>query len=456
MTLRVLVVTNRKRRDVDSLRSRLGGPMRTLRLRTSKMLPASEFLELTECRSEVVLLDSNSVNGQTADVLAWCVQMGVAVVQEKIGQRGKINLTNVEEWMKANKRDVGATVVEFPGKATEPNAVPVEAAVEVVEVNHTGPVVDIVRVPFDGGVIEAVKRDDGIWTVFKPMCETLGVDTQAQWRRIQREPWGKSSTAILAVVAADGKVREMNALRADMLAAWLFGVQTGSIREDLRPKLDKLKNEGAKVLGAYFTPVAAEAAGVDVEAIGAALMQTGKQLREQRDRIAQLEAHMPIAAREAVAPVAAEVAHVESSLRAEIRALEDKLKGIEIGIGNGLHNPPDGEPQPLRTMERLSTKERQELCRLAYLTCQIMAAPFEPRGTDENEARVNWYRTCVWEDVAESLGHRFLFATRDEVSAIAKTIRESAAGVLERTKGKAIPPSYLSNFRAQIRGRKTK
>lgn len=137
MTLRVLVVTNRKTRDVDSLRSRLGGPMRALRLRTSKLVTAKEFLDLTECKSEVVLVDSNSVNGQTGDVLTWCAQMGVAVVQEKIGRRGKINLTNVEEWMKANKRDVGATVVELPGKATEPNAVPVEAAVEVAEANHT-------------------------------------------------------------------------------------------------------------------------------------------------------------------------------------------------------------------------------------------------------------------------------------------------------------------------------
>ncbi len=181
-------------------------------------------------------------------------------------------------------------------KIATPEAIPLE--------EDPGPVVDIVRVPFDGGHIEAVKRDDGIWTIFKPMCETLNIDAEGQRQRIMRESWAKGTTCKLQAVAADGKVREQFALRADMIAAWLFGVQTGSIREDLRPKLDKLKNDAAKVLGAYFTPAAAEAAGIDVEAIGAALLQTGRQLREQRDRIAQLEAHVPIAAQEAVKPLA--------------------------------------------------------------------------------------------------------------------------------------------------------
>jgi hypothetical protein len=96
----------------------------------------------------------------------------------------------------------------------------------------------------------------------------------------------------------------MEAIRADMLAPWLFGVQLASVAPEKRPALEALKLEGAKVLSAYFTPQAAKAAGVDIGAIGRALV-------EADERFKRLEAAIP----EAIAPVMDAVKELDGKLR---------------------------------------------------------------------------------------------------------------------------------------------
>lgn len=293
---KAIVVAN----ETNSAKKAFGKRLESIGLEVAEWVRLDRFLNghVRPEGVELVIFNAPGVEGKRLAVeqkakplpcVTCCVRSSRNRYAHQHNNNGS-DLAEVEAWMVEKKSK----------RAVEP-VVEVQAEVVSEEPQHEakatdGPTAEIVRVPFDGGFIDAVKREDGIWSVFKPMCEALGIDADAQWRRILRESWSKSTTVKLAVVAADGKTREMNAIRADMIPAWLVGVQTGSIREELRPKLDRFKNEAAKVLAAYFTPEAAGAAGVDVEAIGMAIAATGKALKEQKQallaqdaRIAQLE-----------------------------------------------------------------------------------------------------------------------------------------------------------------------
>jgi hypothetical protein len=47
----------------------------------------------------------------------------------------------------------------------------------------------IITVPFQGDTLIAVDRGDGIYIAIRPICERLGLDWSAQFRRVQGRPF---------------------------------------------------------------------------------------------------------------------------------------------------------------------------------------------------------------------------------------------------------------------------
>lgn len=111
----------------------------------------------------------------------------------------------------------------------------------------------IIRVEFRGGELEAVKKNGKVWVSVRRVCEALGLDADAQQRKLRdkdRTPW--STTAMMTVVAGDGKKREQFMVDLDSFPMWLGTIEASRVREEIRPMLVTYQKEAAIVLRDHF------------------------------------------------------------------------------------------------------------------------------------------------------------------------------------------------------------
>lgn len=113
-------------------------------------------------------------------------------------------------------------------------------------------------VDFYGDTITAFLLHRGdtttIYVPLRPLCDYLGLNWSAQYRRVQRDSVLGATVAVMATVGADGKQREMICLPLDMLPGWLFGITSSRVRQDLQPKIDRYRRECFRVLWQAFQP----------------------------------------------------------------------------------------------------------------------------------------------------------------------------------------------------------
>ncbi len=120
-------------------------------------------------------------------------------------------------------------------------------------------VVEQKQVEFYDDKLTAVRANDGhIYVSVRQMCDALGLSRQAQMRRINRHDVlseGIQGGAILAPPSSDGRGggrQQANLLRADLVPLWLTGVSAKSVKDEIRPKLQRFQREAAKILWEAF------------------------------------------------------------------------------------------------------------------------------------------------------------------------------------------------------------
>lgn len=94
--------------------------------------------------------------------------------------------------------------------------------------------------------LSIVLSEEQWYVAIKPLCELLGVDYEAQRKRISNDEILSQLPSIQTVVAADGKQREMLCLPERFIYGWLFSVQSDS------PILARYKLECYEVLYKHF------------------------------------------------------------------------------------------------------------------------------------------------------------------------------------------------------------
>ena len=221
--------------------------------------------------------------------------------------------------------------------------------------------VAITHVPFDGGYIDATQNMQGIWAGIKRMCEDIGVDAEGQRKKLKTASW--ATTEIMSAVAEDGKIRQVDMLRADCIPMWLAGINPAKVAPEVRPRLEAYQAKAKDVLAAYFMPRAAHEAGVDVEAIGNALVETGRKLREHEEHLASLRAKQ------------ADDHTAFALLVGEVRNLKERFKDVDERHPNGLF----GE-EALELHRMIST--------IAALRLRV--------GEDDSHFITAWTRVDVW------------------------------------------------------------
>ena len=111
-------------------------------------------------------------------------------------------------------------------------------------------------VDFYGDELTAVRAEDGhIYVSLSHLCTALGIDTQGQARRINRQSIllkGYSWVDILSTQPTPQR-RRSQVLRVDLVPLFLTGISTKSIADELhRRKLERFQEEAAKVLWEAF------------------------------------------------------------------------------------------------------------------------------------------------------------------------------------------------------------
>lgn len=166
-------------------------------------------------------------------------------------------------------------------------------------------------VDFHGDGLVVVQQDGTDYTPVKPLCDILGIDWEAQRRRIQADDV-LADVAEITTVYLNGDARSypLLCLPLDYLHGWLFGVNGNLIRPELRERLVLYKRECYRALAAAFRGAGAGAAPLArVDAL--------------EQRVAQLEAAKR--APQAALPVAAE------ELSPQQAAIIDMLKAHPHG-----------------------------------------------------------------------------------------------------------------------------
>ena len=107
-----------------------------------------------------------------------------------------------------------------------------------------------VTIPFHDGELVAVEHDGQPRVSVRHICESIGIDTRSQLRKLGRKPW--AVVVNLTMTAADGKNYDTATVDRRTLTMWLATVDTNVVAESARPFLEQLQNEAADALDAYF------------------------------------------------------------------------------------------------------------------------------------------------------------------------------------------------------------
>lgn len=107
-------------------------------------------------------------------------------------------------------------------------------------------------VNFHGQALSVVTGAEGEHLVaMKPICEAIGLQWEAQLKRIKRHPVLSQGMSIMDTPSAGGD-QESTCLPLDYLNGWLFGVDASRVRPEIRERLVQYQRECFTALAAYW------------------------------------------------------------------------------------------------------------------------------------------------------------------------------------------------------------
>jgi hypothetical protein len=174
--------------------------------------------------------------------------------------------------------------------------------------------------------ITAVVVDEGaervVYVPLRPICDYLGLDWSAQYRRINRDEVLADAAISVAITATDIRARgtktsAMLCLPLKFLNGWLFGVSAGRVKDELRERVIRYQRECYDVLAqAFQSPAArpdASSTLMQVREMGLAIVRMAEEQMEFDRRLAVQEGRME------------QAAVVVADLRKRVTAVKQKL-----------------------------------------------------------------------------------------------------------------------------------
>lgn len=107
------------------------------------------------------------------------------------------------------------------------------------------------HIPFHGTELVAVKQEENIWVSLRNACDSLGIQFDAQNKRLSRAPWAVKS--IMDSTGIDGKNYQMIFIDKRTFTMWLATIDTSRLKSDrARTLVETFQKEAAEALENYF------------------------------------------------------------------------------------------------------------------------------------------------------------------------------------------------------------
>jgi hypothetical protein len=196
-------------------------------------------------------------------------------------------------------------------------------------------VVEQREVTFYDDELTAVRVEDGdVYVALGQMCSALGIDSQAQRRRIRRQPVLEDGLGRVAILTTHRGAQEAYVLRVDLVPLWLTGISTKALDDEKRPKLERFQKEAAKVLWQAF--------------------QSGRLTADPTfGELLERDTAAVRAYKTAVAVV--QIAEQQVILEAQLQDHERRLEQIEATLGDpGRHVTPEQASQISQAVKAIS------------------------------------------------------------------------------------------------------
>jgi len=124
---------------------------------------------------------------------------------------------------------------------------------------------ELVRIDFQGDALWAGQQDGEVMVAVKPICGALGLNWDGQRQRIRRDAVLGATAVMITAVAADAKNREVLCLPLKYLNGWLFGIDAGRVKPEIREKVIAYQRECYDALFRHFQPEVPEQLIVDAD-----------------------------------------------------------------------------------------------------------------------------------------------------------------------------------------------
>lgn len=172
-------------------------------------------------------------------------------------------------------------------------------------------------IPFMGDDLAAALAAGGnIYISLSGMCTAMGLSTQAQLRRIQRtRTLAKGLRRI--TIQTKGGLQRINCLRVDLVALWLAGVQTSSMKSEFRTRVEAYQEELAPIAMQVFLRIAGISLSQLVPSTDPRLTALAEQLDTLTDVTTFLREHM-----QAIMAEASQVTGISLKLDQAVHLLE--------------------------------------------------------------------------------------------------------------------------------------
>lgn len=87
----------------------------------------------------------------------------------------------------------------------------------------------------------------------KPICEALGIDEDAQRRKLNEDEFLNSVTVLSTATGSDGKQYGMVCLPFEFIFGWLFTINPKNVKEEAREAVSKYRIECYRALYKHFS-----------------------------------------------------------------------------------------------------------------------------------------------------------------------------------------------------------
>ena len=105
---------------------------------------------------------------------------------------------------------------------------------------------------FQGAEILGVELDGTVFVVLKPLVEAMGLAWNGQLERIKRDVVLYEGMRMVRIPSLRGGNQDTVTLRLDRLHGWLFTINSGHVREEIRERVQTFQRECHEVLSRHF------------------------------------------------------------------------------------------------------------------------------------------------------------------------------------------------------------